>query len=175
MTETPGNVAAEPVTPRLQFSLAAIFCVVTSIAILCALARWERTFPYWTIPPAVMFLFSCFAACHWRSADLAWSLFAVGWLITLIDAVDTTIDSFAILGAPPKTSEMQLRFVYACVSRIALPLFLSIPSVYLARRCSTGVTSPATKWLIGCAAAAFLDVTLLTTLLVLFVSLGWPF
>jgi len=160
---------------RFQFSIAAAFCVVTSVAILCALARWERGIPYWAFPPAVLFVLSCLAASARKTADLVWSLFTVAWLVALIDAVDATIDSFGILGGPPKAWEMQARFVYAYVSRTALPLFLSVPSIHLGRKNSAGSFSAGTKWLIGCAIVGFADVTLLTTLLVLLMPCFWDY
>jgi hypothetical protein len=57
---------------RIQFSIATLLFLITGVAILCVLAKWERTFPYWTILPGILFVCACRCARRRKSADLAW-------------------------------------------------------------------------------------------------------
>ena len=155
---------------RLQFTLSTAFWGLTAIAILCAVARWERAFPYWTVVPAAVLVFACVIARRSRLPDLAWGLISIAWLITLIDVTNSLIESF---GGPPRAHEMQTRFWHAYGSAVALPAFLTFPAVYWAAKASVGSSSRARKWLIAGPMIAFADSTLVTGFLVILIGYAW--
>jgi hypothetical protein len=161
-------------TPRFQFSIATAFCFITAVAILCFLGRLERTFPHWTLLPGTFLVAACWAARRRESPDLAWSLLAIAWLIASIQVVECLIECFSVLSGSPPASELQRGFVIAYVSNVALPLFLSLPAVYFAIRGSHASRSYARKWIILCSIVAFVDVTVITIWLVVFIGYTWP-
>ena len=83
--------------PRFQFSIATAFSVITTVAILCFLTRLERTFPHWTILPGGFFVAACLVARWRRPPDVAWGLFAIAWLIALMDVVKCLIWCFGFI------------------------------------------------------------------------------
>ncbi len=159
---------------RFQFSILTAFYVITAIAILCILTRWEGVFPHWTVVPGFFFVASCFVSRYRQSPDLAWGLFAIAWLIALIDVVNSVVRCFEVMGGPPSASELQHGFIFAYVSRLALPLFLSLPTVSLTIRASRGVRSCGRKWIITCSIVGLADVTVLTIWLILFIGYTLP-
>lgn len=161
-------------TPRFQFSIATALCFITAVAILCFLGRWEQTFPHWTLLPGTFLVAACWAARRRKSPDLAWSLFAIAWLIASIQVVECLIECFSFLSGTPPASDLQRGFVIAYVSNFALPLFLSLPAAYLAIKGSHGSRFYARKWIILGSMVAFVDVTVLTVWLVVFIRYTWP-
>ena len=158
---------------RPQFTLSTAFWGLTAIAILCAVARWERAFPYWTVVPAAILVLACVIARRNRLPDLAWGLISIAWLITLIDVTNSLIKSFGILGGPPPAHEMQTRFWHAYGAAVALPAFLTFPAVYWAAKASVGSSSRARKWLIAGPMIALADSTLVTGFLVILIGYAW--
>lgn len=159
---------------RFQFSILTAFFVITAIAILCVLARWQGVFPYWTIIPGLFFVASCFVSRYRQSSDLAWGLFTIAWLIALIDVIDLHICSFRFLSGPPSESELQHGFILAYVSGLALPFFLSLPAISLAIKASRGIRSCGRKWIIIGSIVGLADVTVLTIWLILFIGYTLP-
>ena len=107
-------------------------CGITAVAILCFVGRLEGAFPYRTLPSAALLVLACLAARRRKSPDLAWSLFAIGWLIAIVNVVHCLFECFNVLGGLPRAAELQRDFMVAYVSNLALPLFLSLPAVQLA-------------------------------------------
>lgn len=159
---------------RFQFSILTAFYVITAIAVLCFLGRWEGVFPYWTIVPGFFFVASCLVSRYRRSPDLAWGLFAIAWLISLIAVVNSLTRCFNVFDGLPSESELQHGFVLAYVSGLAIPLFLSLPAISLAIRASKGVRSYSRKWIIMCSMIGLADVTVLTIWLILFIGYTLP-
>lgn len=159
---------------KFQFSITTAFCVITAIAIICNIARWEQAFPYWTILPGIFFVAFCFVARWYKLPELAWGLFTIAWLVALIDVVDCLIRSFQVIDGSPPVSVLQHGYLLAYGSTLALPFFLSLPAVYLAIKVSKGSRSYARKWIIVCSIVGLIDVTLLTVWLILFIGYTWP-
>lgn len=155
--------------------MSTVLCFLTAVAILCAITRLAGTFPYWTVIPAFFFVFSCVVAPRPHAADLAWGFIAIAWVITVLDLTKTHLDSFSFLGSPPLADEMRAIVLRNYAATLALPLFLTIPSARLAAKASALSPSHARKWIIVCPLVAFVDATLVTSFLLAFIELAWPY
>ena len=160
--------------PRLQFNIATLFFVITTVAILCFVARLERIFPYWTVLPGCLFVAGCFVARRHKSPDLVWGLFGIAWLVALMDVVKRLILCFAFISGPPSASEMQHALARVYISTLAFPCFLALPATYFAVVASRGARSYGRKWIIACLILGFVDVTVLTVWPVIVIEHTWP-
>lgn len=162
-----------PGTLRIQFRLFTVFYVTTAVAILCVLWRqWYVSLPSAILSPA-LFVAAWWVARRGASPDLAWGLFAIGWLVAAIVCVNDLYDTtFYICPTQPNMiltwDEYGSSFVFGYLCNFTLPLYLSLPTVYLASKSSRGFRSSGRRWIILSAIVAFVDVTLLTILLVTF-------
>ncbi len=167
---------------RFQFSVVTALCLVTAVAILCALTRWEGGFPYGAVLPGILFVAACYFARWERPPELAWGFFAIAWTVALIGVVTSQIRCFGVESVEPLSGVGISEFAARCqaclfqeyVSGVALPLFLSLPAAYLAIKASRGTRSYARKWMIACAIIGLADVTALTILIGFLFRSAWP-
>jgi hypothetical protein len=159
---------------RIQFSVATALCVITAVSILCVVARWERGIPYGAILPGVLFVASCYVGRRVESPEMAWGLFAIAWMVTLVGIVHSQIHCFGLISGVMIASNIQRCLLHEFGTGVVLPLFLSLPAVYLAIKASKGTRSYARKWMIACAVIGLVDVTVLTILVGLVRRYAWP-
>jgi hypothetical protein len=100
-------------------------------------------------------------------------LFAIAWLIALTDTTKEIMDCFAGWG-PPRGRELQEAIFRTYRSGVALPLFLSLPTAFLAARIPRTAACSGCKLVMACPVIAFANITTAVIWIAIFVRYAWP-
>jgi len=151
--------------PYFQFRLSTALVLMNAVAILFAAARWHRAFPSSELLAAAFFVAACISAQQKRPAGLAWGLMTIGWLVVLAFATHWQNTAFDVMSGPPPVEEMRARFLRTFGEALSVPLFLSLPAIYLIHKSAGRCTARVRNLFLGCVSIAILDAALITVLL----------
>ncbi len=160
---------------RCQFTIRELLLATTAISLMLAWLTWLiPRMGLWAIYPGPwgfvslgILSYAWFVLWGHNGSSRAWTLIVLAWYIAL---ANTASPMFAAgyTFVPPSDTDRQFaqKAVHYClVSGITLPLFFTIPLVYVVLTRGKGRTSATVKWLLVSLAIPLLDIALLTVLL----------
>jgi hypothetical protein len=172
MDRLPQHASSRPWL-RFRFNSATAMCVITAIAIVCALANWMHCIPYQTVLPSILVATSWCLFSQRKSADLAWSLWSAAWLIAALHFLFLAFDQFNVLGYATSHDRSGL-FMLGYVSIDMLPAFLSVPAITVAIRKNTEPRTKSRKYIVAIGVLAIIDMTLSVLVLELLFQYDFP-
>jgi len=164
--------------PTWQFSIRKLILAVAFVAFVLSWLRWFWTenefaayYPgFYGLCSVVVLLIACFQLRRASGCSSAWNLVAVAWFIAIGNLFCGILQAFSVVSADNLGALAQLlqEGVYiAIVSAITLPLFFTVPVLYLLVVRYRSHPQSITCWLYGSLAMAAAD----TVLFVILVSI----
>ena len=151
----------------MQFSLWTTIWSVGVIAAVFATIRVGHMFPYWSLVPSLLLLFSMR-----RDMDRAtsWGMIALAMFVASLDHCWRLPDCFGIIGFLYR-HELQTRIAELYLTSFSIPFSLAIPAIIRTFTLAPTRWSAAAKWNMIAAVVVSVDVAFLT--LVLYVTAGY--
>lgn len=147
--------------------VACALMVVLMAILLSTVALSRFGVSYLDIAIVGIFLLAYILGWGKRSAELAWSVFSVGWCLALLGTVHEIVVYLSVMSEFPTNAEIRTNLLLHYCQSLGLPIALSIPAAVIALQ-QTEKKCPASGQIVVLAPLlAAIDVTLLALLLVL--------
>lgn len=141
----------------LQYSLATAFFCMTAEAVFCVVYRYV---PIWILIPYGCLVASRIVAKRGVSAEMAWGLFSLGWMLILLHTSWAQLHYFNNSRyASPEEMSRDIMLIF--LTGIAFPSVCSVWALPVLAEAFVKRRSPARKWLVLFLAIANVDLSIM--------------